>query len=1183
MNQSSPMNFQIPSQSGLFGADAETLNSLVAESMGLVILLWDLRNGSIQLSPHWAILIGEPAASISTTSRTFNALVHYDDRRSLAAAISSCRKRNGRFSKVEFRLQTSAGDWKWISARGKVIQRDATGHATQLMATFIDISECPRTSQVLEESEDHYRSIFNNTSYAIFLASPNGAILAANPSACKITDYSEDELKTMNCNQLFDIDDPRVAQLMAGLASGSASGEVPLLRKDHRAIEVELASAAFTNSAGVQKISMIMRDITSRKIAEHSLSRLASMYSARSQCNQAMIVSQSRAALFKSVCRIVVDCCGFSLAWIALVDPDTSKIYVGAADGAERSFLGKTKIATIDASVPEGRGPLGTAIREKRKYICNDYSLETTAEPWRKIGVEHGFKSGSAFPIFEDKQVIGALCLHAAEKDYFDPQLAVLLEEMAADISFGLANLQRAAALRISETRYRMLWETTTDAILALNADSIIQYANPAVLDVFGYQPEALVGKDLAVLQPERLRARHKKGMQRYLETGERRLNWRASMAIGVHSDGHEFPIELSFSDVQINDEREFIACIHDVSERKRSDDLIAGQNHILRMITGDSGLEETLAAINRLIEDQAPDTLCSILVLNDEGTQLERGAATSLPGDFLQLVCDQLIGPDSCGGGAAIHLKTPVLSTDIASDPSWLGYRKDALAHRLRACFTWPIFGRLGQVLGVLTIYHRKPGAPSELELGLIQVMTDLAGLAIDSRKSEDRIRYLAHYDELTGLPNRTMFSQTLSHALVGANRNSHQVGVLFMDLDRFKNINDTLGHESGDRMLREVAKRIRESVREVDTVARLGGDEFVVIIENFKDHSALVNVAKKLIDRLAMPMSIEGRDFHQTVSIGISTYPTDGHDAKTLIKNADMAMYRAKESGRHGYSFYSAQMGAGSLERITLESELRRAIEQNEFVLHYQPKVNIKTGEIVGVEALVRWQHPTKGLLSPLKFISLAEDTGQIVAIGQWVLRSACRQLCAWRDIGLLPIRIAVNLSARQFAHDDLLSDIAVALRESNLSPDMLELEITESMVMDNAGKAIRILNELKAMGVGISMDDFGTGYSSLANLKRFPLDSVKVDRSFIRDIPEDSNDAAITHAVIAMAHALKLKVIAEGVETEDQLIFLREHDCDEIQGYYFSRPLSANAFQHFFEQHYSSFHSVAYQLGV
>jgi diguanylate cyclase (GGDEF)-like protein/PAS domain S-box-containing protein len=1178
------MNSRKIRQGGLSEFDAEALYGLVTESIGLVILVWERPGDTVRLNQQWSVLIGRPAESTLTTSRIFSESVHPEDRPHLTAVISRCLRSNADFNYGEFRVHSITGEWKWVSARGKVMQRDAAGRATRLIATFIDISEHKRTKQILEESEERYRSIFNNTMDGIFLTSSDGAILAANPAACRITGYSEDELRTLDCDDLLDVDDPRYAQMLKMRSlNGLANAEMALICRDRRVIDVELSSVAFTDSAGVQKISMIMHDITGRKIAERSLFRLANMYSARCQCNHAIIVSQSRDALFTEVCRIAVDCCNFSLAWIALVNPDTSKIYTGAANGSERSYLRKSGAASIDASLPEGRGPVGTAIREKRNYICNDYSLVPNTEPWKELWADPGFRSGAVFPIFQDDHAIGALCLHAPEKDYFDPQLVILLEEMAADISFGLANLQRAAALQASEMRFRSLWETTTDAILVLNVDSIIQYANPAMFAVFGYRPEDLIGKDLAILQPERLRAGHKLGMQRYLDTGESRLNWRATMAIGLHHDEREFPIELSFSDARIQDERQFIACIRDVSERKRSEDLIAGQNRVLRMITGGSGLTETLVAINCLIEDQAPDALCSILVLNDEGTQIEQAVATSLPESYLHAMGGQAIGPDSCAGAAAAYLKAPVLSTDIAIDPLWIDCREQALAHGLGACFSWPIFGRLGQVLGVFTIYHQKPGEPSELELRLIQVTTDLAGLAIDSRKSEERIRYLAHYDDLTGLPNRTMFSQALSQALAKANQHSQQVALLFMDLDRFKNINDTLGHESGDRMLQEVATRVRDSVREADTVARLGGDEFVVIIENFTDHSALVKVAKKLIDRLSLPMSIEGRDFHQTVSIGISTYPADGNDAQTLIKNADMAMYRAKENGRQSYRFYSAQMGAGSLERMMLESELRRAIEQHEFVLHYQPKVNIETSEIIGVEALVRWQHPTKGLLSPLKFISLAEETGQIVAIGQWVLHSACRQLRAWQDKGLPPILIAVNLSARQFAHDDLLSDIAVALRESNLSPDMLELEITESVVMDNAGKAIRILNELKAMGVRISMDDFGTGYSSLANLKRFPLDSVKVDRSFIRDIPEEVNDAAITHAIIAMAHALKLKVIAEGVETEDQLNFLREHGCDEIQGYYFSRPLSATAFQHFFEQHYSSLHNLLYRVEI
>ncbi len=1164
--------------------DPDSLYGLVTDSIGLVILVWDLPDDTIHLNEKWSVLLGGPAQPTHVLARTLKSLIHSDDRADLTARIVDCLRRDTDFNNAEFRVQTISGAWKWVAARGKVIHRDAKGRALRLLATLIDISERKHTKQILEQSEERYRSIFNNTLDGILLATSEGAILAANPAACKITGYTVDELRSKNCDALFDVHDPRLVQFLENRNNdGLANGEVALIRKDARIIEVEFSSVLFTDNAGARKISMIMRDITERKVAERSLFRLANMYSARSQCNQAIIVSQNPEALFEAICRIVVECCSFNLAWIALVNPDTSKIHAAASSGPQRAFLGQSALATVDASQPEGRGPVGTVIRENKKYVCNDYSVDPRTDPWKDVAARYEFKSGAFFPITIDDQVIGALCLYAPEKNYFDPQLLVLLEEMAADISFGLVNLKRASALQTSEMRFRTLWETSTDAILSLDADSIIQYANPAVYSVFGHQPNDLIGKSLDILQPERLRARHKEGMRRYIETYERHVNWRASMAGGLHRDGHEFPVELSFSDVQLKEERQFIACIRDVSERKRSEDLISGQNRILRMITAGGDLEETLGAINRLIEEQVPDALCSTVILNDAGTQFELGAAGSLPLDYSSGMFGRSIGAGSCAGGAVVHSKAAVISTDIATDPLWNNCREQAMAHGLQACFSWPILGRMGQVIGVFAIYHRMPGQPTELELRLNQVATDLAGLAIDSWKSDERIRYLAHFDELTGLPNRSTFSQALTQALERGNRNGYQIGILFMDLDRFKNINDTLGHESGDSMLKEVAKRIRSSVRDVDTVARLGGDEFVVLIENFKEPAALVNVAKKLIERLAIPMCIDGRDFHQTVSIGISSYPADGDDAQTLIKNADIAMYRAKEHGRNNHRFYSAQMGAGSLERMLLESELRRAIEQDEFVLQYQPKVNIETGEIIGVEALVRWQHPEKGLLSPLKFISLAEDTGQIVAIGQWVLHSACRQMRSWQDDGLPLIRVAVNLSARQFAHDDLLSDIAVALRQNDISPDMLELEITESMVMNNTGKAIRILNELKAMGVRIAMDDFGTGYSSLANLKRFPLDSVKIDRSFIRDIPDEPNDAAITHAIIAMAHALKLNVIAEGVETEDQLDFLRDHGCDEIQGYYFSRPLTAKALQRFFEQHNDAPQSMLHRAGI
>jgi diguanylate cyclase (GGDEF)-like protein len=386
-----------------------------------------------------------------------------------------------------------------------------------------------------------------------------------------------------------------------------------------------------------------------------------------------------------------------------------------------------------------------------------------------------------------------------------------------------------------------------------------------------------------------------------------------------------------------------------------------------------------------------------------------------------------------------------------------------------------------------------------------------------------------------------------------------------MFIDMDRFKVVNDSLGHSAGDRLLQDSAKRLAECLRESDTVARLGGDEFVVMIENFtapKDAAPkdAITVAQKILASLARPFFVGGQEFLMSASIGISTFPDDGKDAETLLKNADIAMYRAKDQGRNNYQFYSAEMNKHTFERLAMESSLRRAIERNEFLLHYQPKLDLRTGAIGGVEALIRWQHPDLGMVPPIQFIKLAEETGLIVEIGEWVLKTACEQNKQWRDQGIPPMRVAVNLSARQFAQKTLVSDVARTIAQSGLTPDCLELEITESLVMDNPESAAETLHKLKNMGISLSIDDFGTGFSSLAYLKRFPIDCIKIDRSFIKDIPTEADDMAITRGIIALGHSLRLKIIAEGVETKEQQDFLRSNGCDEMQGFLFSKPLPA-----------------------
>jgi diguanylate cyclase (GGDEF)-like protein len=439
------------------------------------------------------------------------------------------------------------------------------------------------------------------------------------------------------------------------------------------------------------------------------------------------------------------------------------------------------------------------------------------------------------------------------------------------------------------------------------------------------------------------------------------------------------------------------------------------------------------------------------------------------------------------------------------------------------------------------------------------------IACLLEDEREAAElatvEIEHLAYHDALTGLPNRPLFVDRLIVALAQAHRGTQKLAVFFLDLDRFKDINDSLGHSVGDTLLKAVAERVRRCVREGDTVARFGGDEFTLLVPRIDSVEEAAKIAQKIIETLKIPFFIHDRELFVTTSIGISVFPSDGHDPETLVRNADAAMYRAKDQGRDNYQLYAPAMNERALERLALENMLRKALANHELVLFYQPLVDLTTRRIVGAEALLRWQHPELGLLSPAHFISVAELSGLIIPIGEWVLRTACRQLKTWQRKFDPELSMSINLSARQFQQPDLVGQIRGAIEETGVNPGSVELEITESNAMQNAENTIYTLRELKTLGVRIAMDDFGTGYSSLNYLKRFPIDTLKLDQSFVRDIRTDSSDAAIISAVISMAHSLHLAVVAEGVETEEQLAFLALQRCDIIQGFLFSEPLAAD----------------------
>jgi len=572
--------------------------------------------------------------------------------------------------------------------------------------------------------------------------------------------------------------------------------------------------------------------------------------------------------------------------------------------------------------------------------------------------------------------------------------------------------------------------------------------------------------------------------------------------------------------------------------------------NHALREITEAAAQTLEVERVSVWLYNQDHSKIhCLDLYENSQGQHSEgvELAAVSYPAYFQALEHARAIAAhdahtDSRTQEFSEFYLTPLGITSMLDAPIWLH----------------------GEMVGVLC--YENVGLMRQWTLeeeNFAAAIADLVSLSIETDKrkqAEETIRHQALHDQLTGLPNRTLFNDRLSIALANARRHKEMLAVVFLDLDRFKKINDTLGHDVGDLLLKAVVERVKNSVRQGDTVARWGGDEFTLLLPQIAGKQDAINIAKRILDALKPVFNLNGYEARISLSIGIAVYPFDGEDAETLVKNADVALYRTKEDGRNGYQVYSLTMNSQASELLTMENNLHQALERGEFVLHYQPQINIATGKITGMEALVRWQHPEFGLVSPATFIPLAEQTGLIVPIGEWVLWTACTQNKAWQDAGLPKLRMAVNLSARQFQQSNLIEIVERTLSETGLDPHYLELEVTESVTMRNLELAKTVLTNLYNMGIQLSMDDFGTGYSSLSYLKQFPFRTLKIDRSFVLDLTTNPKDAAIIAVIIALGKELNLRLIAEGVETEAQKDLLRCLQCEEMQGYLFSRPLPA-----------------------
>jgi diguanylate cyclase (GGDEF)-like protein/PAS domain S-box-containing protein len=597
-----------------------------------------------------------------------------------------------------------------------------------------------------------------------------------------------------------------------------------------------------------------------------------------------------------------------------------------------------------------------------------------------------------------------------------------------------------------------------------------------------------------------------------------------------------------------------------DITERKRAEVLEHDRGRILEQVAQDEPLTGILLRVAETLEHQRQGMRACLLLVRHG--RLACGACPSFPSEFSAEV-ESLSNADADGSFASAALSAwPAIVTDTTTDPGWRNLRSLCMRHQIRSCWSFPIVSANGGVLGTLSLVGPVPRRATDADTHLLESICRLAAVAIDHRELTDKLSHQAQHDGLTGLPNRVLFQDRLSQALAQAARNGQQVAVIYMDLDRFKHINDTLGHSSGDALLRQAAARLHGCVRRSDTLARLGGDEFTVVLTELDDPQDAMRAAKNMIETMRMPFMVEGRELFVTMSLGISLYPDDGDDGEILMVNADVAMYRAKDLGRDNFQWFAAEMNVLARERMELEGQLRYALQLEQLDLDYQPQCNAD-GKVLAFEALMRWQHPKLGAISPARFIPLAEESGLIIAMGEWALRQACAQAAQWRRAGHPSLRISVNVSAVQFNRPDWVDTVRRALHDTELAPDALELEITESLLLQSVRETSANLYELRELGVGVAIDDFGTGYSSLSYLHKLPISTLKIDQSFVREIGdkpiEGQEEAPIIRTIIALAHNLGMSVVAEGVETEAQRQLLLRLGCEGLQGYLLHGALS------------------------
>jgi diguanylate cyclase (GGDEF)-like protein/PAS domain S-box-containing protein len=973
---------------------------------------------------------------------------------------------------------------------------------------------------VLRESEERYRALYDGTPSMYFTVDADGVVLSVNQYGAAYLGYTPSELIGESVLRVF-VDEDRHAATEHVRDCLARPGEVLRwelckIRKDGSRLWVRETARAVREPAGTMAVLIVCEDITDTRRASllgDGQNRVLELIATNAPLEQTLttlaqlVESQSQGLL-----------CSF-----LLLDADGRHLIHGAAPSLPEAYVRAVGRVPIGPNA----GCCGSAAYSGKPVIVSDILIDPRWDSCRQYAAAAGLRACWSHPVFSHQdKLLGTFAMYYREVRTPMPAETQLIDLAIHVAGIAIERKHAEQALRASEERYRALYHDTPSMYFTVDPDGVVISVNQFGASYLGYTVEQLVGDSVLKVFVDADRAPATGHVARCLAEPGRVFHWelRKQRPDGSQLWVHETARAVAGPDGKF---AVMIVC-EDITERKRTEEAIQLRNR---------AIESTHNAI--IIAKSAADEDNPILYVNPAFERITGYTAAEVIGRNSRF----LVGND--WNQPEIERLRQAMRDGTEVRVVLRNYRKDGTLF-------WNEFWFAPVLDGEQRPTH------------FISVINDVT----ERVHYERELEHQANYDFLTGLANRNLLRERLRQTLVQAQRAGWQVAVVFIDLDHFKVINDSMGHNAGDTLVRAVAQRLLSCVREVDTVARLGGDEFVIVLPDAKHEDHVTTMMQRVQEALAPPFTIEGRELFVTCSMGAALYPRDGADGETLLKHADIAMYRAKDMGRNAFQYHCADMNVKVNERLSMEGHLRRALEKDEFTLHYQPIVETASGRIVGAEALLRWNHPEEGMIAPARFIPVAEETGLIIPIGEWVLDQTCRQARQWRDEGAHALGLAVNLSARQFRQRDLADSVGRALQRHGLDAGVLHLELTESMVMQHIDDAMLVAQRLKALGVSLSLDDFGTGYSSLNYLKRFPVDTIKIDRSFVRGIPEHPDDAAIAAAVIAMARSLGIAVVAEGVELASQFQFLGGRHCDQIQGYYISAPLAAGEFTGFFE---------------